>query len=74
MDDSTELHGVGLYNGMSNRARGWKSRRFGVGEFLNGARIPLHSNVKRWDGAARMCYDWDNLRRVSETLLHHRQL
>ena len=68
MADSTELQGVGLYNGMSNRARGWKSRRFG--EFLDG-RIPAHSNVKRWDGAARMAYDWDNLRRVSETQLHH---
>ncbi|EGY22155.1 uncharacterized protein VDAG_03593 [Verticillium dahliae VdLs.17] len=29
-------------------------------------RLPRSSNVKRWDGAARACADWDSLRRDPE--------
>ncbi|KAG7152650.1 hypothetical protein HYQ46_011329 [Verticillium longisporum] len=29
-------------------------------------RLPGSSNVKRWDGAARACADWDSLRRDPE--------
>ncbi|KAK1992719.1 hypothetical protein LX36DRAFT_587868 [Colletotrichum falcatum] len=30
------------------------------------AQVPQNSKVKRWDGAARSCTDWDNLRRDPE--------
>jgi len=54
-----------LYNGVSNRSRGWKSRK--LTDFVEGRMVGLE-NVKRWDGAARMSYEWNNLRRVSESL------
>lgn len=28
-------------------------------------RIPASYNIKRWDGAAKACAAWDNLRRVT---------
>lgn len=37
-------------------------RRFG--EFVD-SRVAPNPLIKRWDGAARTCADWDNLRRVS---------
>lgn len=52
---------LALYTGVSNRSRGWKSRK--NTEAMEG-RVPHHSNIKRWDGAAKMSYSWDNLRRV----------
>jgi len=51
-----------LYNGVSNRSRGWKSRTFD--DFLD-VRAAHLVHLRRWDGAARMCYDWNHLRRVS---------
>lgn len=38
-------------------------RRFG--EFMD-ARVTSHPTIKRWDGAARTCEDWDHLRRDPE--------
>ncbi|KAI0480086.1 hypothetical protein GGR56DRAFT_671239 [Xylariaceae sp. FL0804] len=53
---------LSLYNGVSNRSRGWKTKRSG--------RImePSSSNprVMRWDGASRSSAAWDNLRRDPE--------
>jgi hypothetical protein len=51
-----------VYLGISDRTRGWKSRRFG--DLMEG-RIPPSANIKRWDGAAKACAAWDCLRRVS---------
>ncbi|KUI65113.1 hypothetical protein VM1G_00070 [Cytospora mali] len=47
-----------LYNGVSNRSRGWKSK--GSPEAVGGL------GVKRWDGAARMSSGWNNLRKDPE--------
>lgn len=56
-----------LYNGVSNRARGWKSK--GSSEVQGGdTRVSQGLAVKRWDGAARISSDWDNLRKVMSLL------
>ncbi|KAK3940213.1 hypothetical protein QBC46DRAFT_128842 [Diplogelasinospora grovesii] len=52
-----------LYNGVSNRSRGWKTKRFS--DLMEGG-LPEPSNLKRWDGVARTCTPWDNLRRDPE--------
>lgn len=51
-----------IYTGISNRTRGWKSRK--SGDSMEG-RIPPSAGIKRWDGTERACAAWDNLRRVS---------
>lgn len=38
--------------------------------FVNG-RMDHHPTVKRWDGAARTCTEWDNIRRVSRSRITH---
>ena len=50
-----------LYTGVSNRSRGWKSRRRGES---NEGSMPHSLNIKRWDGAKRACVRWDSLKRV----------
>ncbi|KAH8909426.1 hypothetical protein BR93DRAFT_391973 [Coniochaeta sp. PMI_546] len=52
-----------VYTGISNRARGWKSRR--TGGFMEGRMFP-NANIKRWDGGAKACAAWDSLRRDPE--------
>ncbi|KAF6812936.1 hypothetical protein CPLU01_14793 [Colletotrichum plurivorum] len=49
---------------MSTSSQAWKSKKFGV-PMMEG-RAAQNSKVKRWDGAARSCSDWDNLRRDPE--------
>ena len=52
---------LSLYNGVSNRARGWKSKTFGQsGE----NKAPAHTTVKRWDGATKTWQPWHNVKRV----------
>lgn len=51
----------GLYNGVSNRARGWKSKT--VGQFVEN-QAPAHESMRRWDGATKTWQPWDYLRRV----------
>lgn len=53
-----------LYNGISDRSRGWKSSR---SRELLGAEARMHRglSVKRWDGSARIMSGWDSLRKVS---------
>ncbi|KAB5569973.1 hypothetical protein GE09DRAFT_692196 [Coniochaeta sp. 2T2.1] len=48
-----------VYTGISNRSRGWKSRK--NSHFMDG-RIPPSANIKRWDGGAKACAAWDSLR------------
>ncbi|OIW33179.1 hypothetical protein CONLIGDRAFT_568648 [Coniochaeta ligniaria NRRL 30616] len=52
-----------VYTGISNRARGWKSTR--IGDSMEGRTLP-NANIKRWDGGAKACAAWDNLRRDPE--------
>lgn len=49
---------------MSNSATGWRNPR--LSDVIEG-QVPETSNVKRWDGAARACSAWDNLRRVGNS-------
>ncbi|KXH34401.1 hypothetical protein CSIM01_00312 [Colletotrichum simmondsii] len=44
--------------------QGWTPKTLG-NPIIEG-RMPQNSKVKRWDGAARSCSDWDNLRRDPE--------
>lgn len=53
-----EQRELSLYNGVSNRSRGWKSRN------LDDGRAAHLAHLRKWDGAARMSYDWNQLRRV----------
>lgn len=58
---------VMLYNGVSNRSRGWKSKKPGE---LNGAgegRLSRQPSLLKFDGAARSCSGWDYLRKVMFT-------
>ncbi|OLN83380.1 hypothetical protein CCHL11_03036 [Colletotrichum chlorophyti] len=48
---------------MSTTSQGWVGRKFSA-PTEGGA--PQNTKVKRWDGAARSCTDWDNLRRDPE--------
>ncbi|KAK8138338.1 hypothetical protein PG984_001718 [Apiospora sp. TS-2023a] len=52
-----------LYNGVSQRLRGWKSRK---SDKHVGAHISTNPTVMRWDGAARSSTSWDSLRRDPE--------
>ncbi|KAG8166120.1 hypothetical protein KVR01_004672 [Diaporthe batatas] len=54
-----------LYNGISDRSRGWKSSR--SRDFVGAdARMQRGFSVKRWDGSARIMSGWDNLRKDPE--------
>ncbi|KAI0603547.1 hypothetical protein F4775DRAFT_38447 [Biscogniauxia sp. FL1348] len=55
-----------LYNGVSNRSRGWKTKRSEKVTEPSSSNL----NVMRWDGASRSSSSWDNLRRDPE--LWHR--
>lgn len=50
-----------LYSGVSNRSRGWKSKKTGDQWPLDN-RLVRQSSLKKFDGAARSCAAWDNLR------------
>ncbi|KAI0025015.1 hypothetical protein F4780DRAFT_490059 [Xylariomycetidae sp. FL0641] len=53
---------LALYNGVSNRSRGWKTKK------TSAIMEPLATgpSVLRWDGASRSKSAWDNLRRDPE--------
>ncbi|KAH9903611.1 hypothetical protein F4778DRAFT_91496 [Xylariomycetidae sp. FL2044] len=54
---------LSLYNGVSNRSRGWKTRR---SDKTMEPRVWNNPKVLRWDGASRSSAAWDNLRRDPE--------
>ncbi|KAI0128956.1 hypothetical protein BJ170DRAFT_354801 [Xylariales sp. AK1849] len=54
---------LSLYNGVSDRSRGWKSKK--SDKPTNGHMIS-NSSVMRWDGAAKSNSTWDGLRRDPE--------
>lgn len=60
-----------LYNGVSNRSRGWKSKKPGdlLGAGVDGKPFRQPS-LKKFDGAARSYSAWDDMRMVSDLSLH----
>ncbi|KAI5928461.1 hypothetical protein F4810DRAFT_717053 [Camillea tinctor] len=60
--DQPRIREFSLYDGVSNRSRGWKTKR------SEQVMEPSSSNpnVMRWDGASRSSSSWDNLRRDPE--------
>ncbi|KAI1759317.1 hypothetical protein GGR53DRAFT_150902 [Hypoxylon sp. FL1150] len=52
-----------LYNGVSNRSRGWKTKKSDKTAGMNSLRS---NSVMRWDGASMSCNAWDNLKRDPE--------
>ncbi|EPE10809.1 hypothetical protein F503_05904 [Ophiostoma piceae UAMH 11346] len=63
MEPPQESKDFALYNGVSNRSRGWKSRKPGESTEPQTAR---HTGIKRWDGNAKTSTAWDGLRRDPE--------
>ncbi|KAI0118694.1 hypothetical protein GGR51DRAFT_129775 [Nemania sp. FL0031] len=60
--DSPPVQQTSLYNGISNRSRGWKTRKpQGVPQ----SRL-ANPTVMRWDGASKSNEVWDSLRRDPE--------
>ncbi|KAI2630623.1 hypothetical protein GGR54DRAFT_162235 [Hypoxylon sp. NC1633] len=58
---------LSLYNGISNRSRGWKTKK---SDNISGMRQCRSHGVMRWDGASMSSKAWDNLKRDTE--LWHR--
>lgn len=56
-----------LYNGVSNRWRGWKSRQLGELGAGDGSQFRPPS-LRKFDGAARSCSQWNLLGKVR---FHH---
>lgn len=52
---------LSLYNGVSNRSRGWKTKK---PEKFAEMQTPQKPGTVRWDGASMPSNDWDNLKRV----------
>ncbi|KAL1888593.1 hypothetical protein Sste5346_009462 [Sporothrix stenoceras] len=68
-----ESRDFALYNGVSNRSRGWKSRRPGdVTEAPAPApQASRHTGIRRWDGKTKTSMSWDGLRRDPELWYRH---
>ncbi|KAI3336632.1 hypothetical protein HD806DRAFT_12997 [Xylariaceae sp. AK1471] len=60
--DNTSVRPMSLYNGISNRSRGWKTKKFEKAPELTST----NTTVMRWDGASRSSMVWDNLKRDPE--------
>ncbi|KAI1310881.1 hypothetical protein F5Y03DRAFT_8951 [Xylaria venustula] len=60
--ESPQLQRPSIYNGVSNRSRGWKTWK---SQNVTQSRSIKH-NVMRWDGASKTSEVWDNLRRDPE--------
>ncbi|KAI1074483.1 hypothetical protein F5B20DRAFT_574083 [Whalleya microplaca] len=54
---------LSLYTGVSNRSRGWKTRKSGA---VTQIYPPCNPSVLKWDGASKSYTAWDNLRRDPE--------
>lgn len=63
MEAPQESKDFALYNGVSNRSRGWKSRKPGESTEPQTAR---HTGISRWDGNSKTSTAWDGLRRDPE--------
>lgn len=58
-----------LYNGVSNRSRGWKSKK--PGDLLSAGvegKLSRQPSLMMFDGAARSSVAWDHTRKVSEVV------
>ncbi|KAI1145354.1 hypothetical protein F4825DRAFT_457596 [Nemania diffusa] len=60
--ESMSVPQTSLYNGISNRSRGWKTRK---SQNVPQPRL-VNPTVMRWDGASRSKEAWDGLRRDPE--------
>ncbi|KAI0976260.1 hypothetical protein F4678DRAFT_219087 [Xylaria arbuscula] len=60
--ESPQLQKPSIYNGVSNRSRGWKTWK---SQNVTQSKSIKH-NVMKWDGASRTNEVWDNLRRDPE--------
>ncbi|KAJ8125358.1 hypothetical protein O1611_g8281 [Lasiodiplodia mahajangana] len=60
--DSPLVQQTSLYNGVSNRSRGWKTRKL---QSVPQSRL-ANPSVMRWDGVSRSSEVWDSLRRDPE--------
>ncbi|KAI0851059.1 hypothetical protein F5Y00DRAFT_25727 [Daldinia vernicosa] len=54
---------LSLYNGVSNRSRGWKTKK--PDKFVE-MQTPQKPGTVRWDGASMSSHGWDNLKRDPE--------
>ncbi|KAI0887165.1 uncharacterized protein GGS22DRAFT_105683 [Annulohypoxylon maeteangense] len=54
---------LSLYNGVSNRSRGWKTKKSDKNTEIRPAR---KWSIRRWDGASMSSNVWDNLKRDPE--------
>ncbi|KAI1417685.1 hypothetical protein F5Y13DRAFT_201249 [Hypoxylon sp. FL1857] len=61
--DGSLTRELSLYNGISNRSRGWKTKK---SDKIVEARPSRMSSVRRWDGASMSSSTWDNLKRDPE--------
>ncbi|KAJ4418766.1 hypothetical protein N0V82_005331 [Gnomoniopsis sp. IMI 355080] len=57
-----------LYSGVSNRSRGWKSKKSGDLWPMDN-RLVRQPSLRKFDGAARSCTAWDHLRKDPELWL-----
>ncbi|KAI1321003.1 hypothetical protein F5Y16DRAFT_389355 [Xylariaceae sp. FL0255] len=61
--DNSQARRTAVYNGISDRARGWKTKKT---EKSIGPSSSAHPDTKRWDGASRSSDAWDCLKRDPE--------
>ncbi|KAI0146066.1 hypothetical protein F4776DRAFT_391912 [Hypoxylon sp. NC0597] len=54
---------LSLYNGISNRSRGWKTKKSDKAVEMRSSRMP---SLRRWDGASMSNKAWDSLKRDPE--------
>lgn len=52
---------LSLYNGVSNRSRGWKTKKSDKHTEIRPSR---KWSIRRWDGASMSSNVWDHLKRV----------
>ncbi|ERS96693.1 hypothetical protein HMPREF1624_06902 [Sporothrix schenckii ATCC 58251] len=71
MAHAYESRNSALYNGVSNRSRGWKSRRPGDVTETPAPHATRHTAIRRWDGKTRTSTAWDGLRRDPELWYRH---
>ncbi|CAK7217995.1 hypothetical protein SCUCBS95973_003340 [Sporothrix curviconia] len=68
MAHAHESRDFALYNGVSNRSRGWKSRQATESPAPQTHR---HTGIRRWDGKTKSSMAWDGLRRDPELWFRH---
>ncbi|CAK7234130.1 hypothetical protein SBRCBS47491_008844 [Sporothrix bragantina] len=70
MAHAHESRDFALYNGVSNRSRGWKSRQ-ATESPAPAPQTHRHTSIRRWDGKTKSTTIWDGLRRDPELWFRH---